>query len=307
MSRSVAFALVVALSFGVVAVQAETATAAATGDYTHEIEQWRAKRTANLTSPTGWLSLIGLEWLQEGANRVGSASDNDIVLKAGPAHLGVVTLGKDGALHIALDDKAGATIDGKSVREATLIDDMHAGEATPTTVAFGNANFYVIERDGRKALRVKDSDAETRKDFLGIDYFPIDPSWRVVADWVPFDPPHKLEIGSVIGTIDKVDVPGKAVFQRNGHTFELLPYQEEPGGELFFVLADRTSGKETYGAARFLYAALPKDGKVVLDFNKAYNPPCAFTPFATCPLAPPENRLDVAVTAGEKKYRGGHH
>jgi len=288
-------------------VQAETATAAATGDYTHEIEQWRAKRTANLTSPTGWLSLIGLEWLQEGANRVGSASDNDIVLKAGPAHLGVVTLGKDGALHIALDDKAGATIDGKSVREATLIDDMHAGEATPTTVAFGSANFYVIERDGRKALRVKDSDAETRKDFLGIDYFPIDPSWRVVADWVPFDPPHKLEIGSVIGTIDKVDVPGKAVFQRNGHTFELLPYQEEPGGELFFVLADRTSGKETYGAARFLYAALPKDGKVVLDFNKAYNPPCAFTPFATCPLAPPENRLDVAVTAGEKKYRGGHH
>jgi len=288
-------------------VQAETATAAATGDYTHEIEQWRAKRTANLTSPTGWLSLIGLEWLQEGANRVGSASDNDILLKAGPAHLGVVTLGKDGALHIALDDKAGATIDGKSVRAATLIDDMHAGEATPTTVAFGNANFYVIERDGRKALRVKDSDAETRKDFLGIDYFPIDPSWRVVADWVPFDPPHKLEIGSVIGTIDKVDVPGKAVFQRNGHTFELLPYQEEPGGELFFVLADRTSGKETYGAARFLYAALPKDGKVVLDFNKAYNPPCAFTPFATCPLAPPENRLDVAVTAGEKKYRGGHH
>jgi len=307
MSRSAIFALVTALSLGVVAVQAETATAAATGDYTHEIEQWRAKRTANLTSPTGWLSLIGLEWLQEGANRVGSASDNDIVLKAGPAHLGVVTLGKDGALHIALDDKAGATIDGKSVREATLIDDMHAGEATPTTVAFGSANFYVIERDGRKALRVKDSDAETRKDFLGIDYFPIDPSWRVVADWVPFDPPHKLEIGSVIGTIDKVDVPGKAVFQRNGHTFELLPYQEEPGGELFFVLADRTSGKETYGAARFLYAALPKDGKVVLDFNKAYNPPCAFTPFATCPLAPPENRLDVAVTAGEKKYRGGHH
>jgi len=307
MSRSAAFAFVVALSLGVVTVQAETATAAATGDYQHEIEQWRAKRTANLTSPTGWLSLIGLEWLQEGANRIGSASDNDIVLKAGPAHLGVVTLGKDGATHIALDEKAGATVDGKSVREATLVDDMHAGEATPTTVAFGTANFYVIERDGRKALRVKDSAAQTRKDFLGIDYFAIDPSWRVVADWVPFDPPHQLEIGSVIGTIDKVDVPGKAVFHRDGHTFELLPYQEEPGGELFFVLADRTSGKETYGAARFLYAALPKDGKVVLDFNKAYNPPCAFTPFATCPLAPPENRLDVAVTAGEKKYRGEHH
>ncbi|WP_090450261.1 DUF1684 domain-containing protein [Dyella sp. OK004] len=300
-------ALVVALSLGVVAVQAETSHASAPGHYSQEIQQWRDKRTANLTAPSGWLSLIGLEWLNEGDNRVGSAADNDIVLKAGPAHLGVVQLGKDGAVHIKLAADSGATVDGKPLPEATLIDDQHAGQATPTTVAFGTANFYVIDRDGRKGLRVKDSAAETRANFLGIDYFPIDPSWRVVADWVPFDPPQKLEIGSVIGTIDKVDVPGKAVFKRDGHTFELLPYQEEPGGELFFVLADRTSGKETYGAARFLYAALPKDGKVVLDFNKAYNPPCAFTAFATCPLAPPENRLDVAITAGEKKYRGEHH
>ena len=306
MSRRAAVALVAALSLGVVTVHAETAHAAASADYQQEMAQWRAKRTANLTAPTGWLSLIGLEWLHEGDNRVGSAADNDVVLKAGPAHLGTVHVGKDGVMRIALDERSGATVDGKNVREATLVDDMHAGEGAPTTVAFGTASFYVIERDGRKALRVKDSEAETRKHFLGIDYFAVDPSWRVVADWVPFDPPHKLEIGSVIGTIDKVDVPGKAVFHRDGHTFELLPYQEEPGGELFFVLADRTSGKETYGAARFLYAALPKDGKVVLDFNKAYNPPCAFTPFATCPLAPPENRLDVAVTAGEKKYRGGH-
>jgi len=169
----------------------------------------------------------------------------------------------------------------------------------------------VIDRDGRKALRVKDAAAPTRTHFLGIDAYPIDPSWRIEADWVPFDPPQKLQIGSVIGTIEAVDVPGKAVFQRDGHRFELLPYQEEPGGELFFVIADRTSGKETYGAARFFYAALPtrgleQPGKVVLDFNKAYNPPCAFTAFATCPLAPAENRLDLAVTAGEKKYRGGH-
>jgi uncharacterized protein (DUF1684 family) len=146
----------------------------------------------------------------------------------------------------------------------------------------------------------------TREHFLGIDYFPIDPSWHIVADWVPFNPPHDLQMGSVIGTIDTVKVPGKAVFQRDGHTYELLPYQEEPGGDLFFVLADRTSGHETYGAARFLYAALPVNGKVVLDFNQAYNPPCAFTSFATCPLAPPENRLDLRITAGEKKYRGGH-
>ena len=307
MSRVAAFLL--ALISGVATVSA----AETPSTYAHEIEQWRAARVARLTAPDGWLSLIGLEWLHEGANHVGSAADNDIVLKAGPAHLGTVTLAADGAASIALAKDSGATVDGKSVAEAVLVDDMHAtAGAAPTTVRFGNASFYVIERDGRKALRVKDADAEARRDFAGIDYFPVDPSWRIEADWVPFVPAHDLEIGTAIGTIDKVSVPGKAVFRRDGHTFELLPYQEEPGGELFFVLADRTSGKETYGAARFLYAALPtggtdKLGKVVLDFNKAYNPPCAFTPFATCPLAPPENRLDIAVTAGEKKYRGGHH
>jgi uncharacterized protein len=296
------------LSTGVALVHAETPNPVATPDaYQQSIEQWRAQRVAKLTAPDGWLSLIGLEWLQDGANKVGSAPDNDVVLQAGPAHLGVVTLDKAGQVHITLADGSGATVDGKPVHEATLVDDMHVtGNASPTTVAFGTASFYVIDREGRKALRVKDATATTRQHFLGIDYFPIDPSWRIVADWVPFDPPHDLQMGSVIGTIDTVKVPGKAVFTRDGHTYELLPYQEEPGGELFFVLADRTSGHETYGAARFLYAALPVNGKVVLDFNEAYNPPCAFTSFATCPLAPPENRLDLRITAGEKKYRGGH-
>ena len=295
-----------AITLGAVAVHA-----ADTHPYTRQIEQWRADRVARLTAPDGWLSLIGLEWLHEGANRIGSAADNDIVLKAGPAHLGTLTLASDGGMRIALDRAAGATVDGKNVAEATLVDDMHAGAGGPSTVRFGSASFYVIDREGRRALRVKDPGAPTRAHFAGIDYFPIDPSWRIEADWVPFKPAHKLEIGSVIGTIEAVDVPGKAVFQRDGHSFELLPYQEEPGGELFFVIADRTSGKQTYGAARFFYAALPagglaQPGKVVLDFNQAYNPPCAFTPFATCPLAPPENRLDLAVTAGEKKYAGGH-
>jgi len=311
MLRSVVLALV--LSSGVVAVHAESHATPSTADYEQQVQQWRKGRVERLTAPSGWLSLIGLDWLKEGANRIGSGDDNDLVLKAGPAHLGTLTLAKDGALHLALAEGSDATVDGKPASEATLIDDMHAtGDTPPTTVAFGTASFYVIDRDGRKALRIKDSAAATRKDFLGIDYFPIDPSWHVVADWVPFEPKQTLEIGSVIGTIDKVDVPGKAVFQRDGHSFELLPYQEEPDGDLFFVIADRTSGKETYGAARFLYAKLPEHGlaqagKVILDFNEAYNPPCAFTPFATCPLAPPENRLDLRITAGERKYRGSQH
>src|SRR5471030_2356085 len=195
--------VVLTLLFGAVAVHAESPTASsATPDaYQQQIEKWRAGRVERLTAPNGWLSLIGLDWLKEGDNRVGAAADNDIVLRAGPAHLGTVTLGKDGAMHIKLSRDSGATIDGKAIAESTLIDDAHAtGDAVPTTVSFGPANFYVIDRDGRKALRVKDSDAATRKGFLGIDYFPIDPSWHIVATWVPFNPAHKLEIDSVIGT-----------------------------------------------------------------------------------------------------------
>jgi hypothetical protein len=304
MFRRAVFAI--AMSLGAASVQA-----AVPADYPQQINDWRAHRLQRLEAPDGWLSLIGLEWLKQGPNQVGSAAGNDVVLKAGPAHLGTVTVGKDGSARIVLAADSGATVDGKRVREAELVDDAHA-KGEPTTVRFGTASFYVIERDGRKALRVKDSEAATRTHFLGLDYFPVDPSWRVEADWVPFVPAHKLKIGNVLGGIDEVDVPGKAVFEHGGQHFELLPYQEEPGGELFFVLADQTSGKETYGAARFLYAALPAGGldhagKLVLDFNQAYNPPCAFTPYATCPLAPPENRLATRVTAGELKYRGSHH
>ncbi|HEV2681658.1 MAG TPA: DUF1684 domain-containing protein, partial [Rhodanobacter sp.] len=278
-----------------------------TDSYKQSIEQWHAGRVERLTAPSGWLSLIGLEWLKDGANRIGSAVDNDIVLKAGPAHLGVASLAKNGEVHLVLASDSGALIDGKPAHEATLIDDVKAGDATPTTVSFGTASFFVIDRDGRKGLRVKDSDAPSRKHFLGIDSFPIDPSWRIEATWVPATPGETLEMGSVIGTIDKYPVPGKLEFTRDGKHFEILPVIEEPGDKQYFIVfADRTSGKETYGAARFLYIDPPKDGKVVLDFNKAYNPPCAFTAFATCPLAPPENRLDMRVTAGEKKYRGEH-
>jgi uncharacterized protein (DUF1684 family) len=285
-----------------------TVHATDTDNYKQSIEQWHAGRVERLTAPTGWLSLIGLEWLKDGANRIGSAADNDIVLKAGPAHLGVANMTSSGDVHLVLASDSGALIDGKPVHEATLIDDLKAGDATPTTVSFGTASFYVINRDGRMGLRVKDSDAPSRKHFLGIDSFPIDPSWQIEATWVPAAPGETLEMGSVIGTIDKYPVPGKLEFTRDGKHFEILPVIEEPGdAQYFIVFADRTSGKETYGAARFLYIDPPKDGKVVLDFNKAYNPPCAFTAFATCPLAPPENRLDLRVTAGEKNYRGSHH
>ncbi|ANB18681.1 DUF1684 domain-containing protein [Dokdonella koreensis] len=277
---------------------------AAPSDYTQQIQAWQAKRLERLQAPEGWLSLIGLDWLQAGRNTIGSADGNDIVLKAGPAKLGVAVL-DGGGVTLELDPAAEATIDGQRVSKAALRDDA---QAEPSVVRFGTASFIVIKRGDRYALRVRDSEAPTRTHFLGLDRYPIDPSWRIEAQWVAFDPPRTLDIPNIIGTVDAMTVPGKAVFEREGRSYELLPVIESPDAtQLFFILADRTSGKETYGAARFLYADVAKDGVVVLDFNKAYNPPCAFTPYATCPLAPPENRLGVAVTAGEKKYRGSDH
>jgi len=269
--------------------------------YAREIERWQKARIARLTAPDGWLSLVALDWLQPGQNRLGSAADNDIVLAKAPAHLGTITWAEDGTLSVSLDDDSGATIDGEKKTDAVLLDDSHA---TPTTIAFGSVNFIAIDRSGRKGLRVRDGEAETRAHFAGIERFPVDPGWRVIADWKPLDPPFQLATGTVIGTIENYPAPGKAVFEREGQRFELYPVIEVPGDtQLFLIFADATSGKETYGAARFLYADMPRDGKIVLDFNKAYNPPCAFTPYATCPLAPPENRLALRVAAGELKYR----
>ena len=293
--------------FAATAILGVTAVHANNTDHRHDVEQWRADRVARLTAPSGWLSLIGLAWLQPGENRIGSAADNDIVVSAMPAHLGVVTLRADGSVHLVLAADSGASVDGKPLREATLVDDVQAGEGAPTLVSMGTVSFLVIDREGRKGLRIKDSEAPTRRDFAGIDYFPIDPAWRIEADWVPATAGQTLEMGTVIGTTEKYPVPGTARFSRDGKTLEILPVIEVPGDAQYFVVfADRTSGRETYGAARFLYIDPPKNGKVTLDFNKAYNPPCAFTAFATCPLAPPENRLDLRVTAGEKNYRGGH-
>lgn len=270
-----------------------------------EVEAWRAGRLARLTAPDGWLSLVGLHWLHAGANTIGSDPGSDIVIEGVPPRLGRIDL-VAGQARLQLDPAAtGARIEGSGGRAAILLDDSHE---KPTIVVSGTTRFYLIERNGRHGLRVKDSAAKARREFVGIDAFPFDPGWRVEAKWVAFDPPRTLEVPNVLGQMDHFPVPGKAVFERDGRTFELLPVIEEPGAtELFLIFADRTSGKETYGAGRFLYAPMPRDGRLVLDFNKAYNPPCAFTPYATCPLAPPENRLDVRASAGEKKYRVGDH
>jgi uncharacterized protein len=288
------------LSYIVIFLQILSGPLAAADGYTAEVEKWRSQRLARLTAPDGWLTLIGLYWLKPGDNSLGSAADNDIVLSTAPAKLGTVTWMPDGKVSVKLQPDSSALIDGKAEVASVLTDDS---DGKPSVISFGTSSVYLISRADRKGLRVKDSAAAARTGFLGLDYFPIDPAWRIEANWVPFDPPREIRITSIVGTTEKEKSPGKAVFDREGKTFELIPVQESPDS-LFFIFSDGTSGKETYGAARFLYSDLPKDGKVVLDFNRAVNPPCAFTPFATCPLPPKENRLTVRVTAGEKNYRG---
>lgn len=277
-------------------------------DYRQDLERWKAQRVERLTAPDSWLSLIGLHWLQPGDNSVGTAEDCTVRLTAGPAYLGNVHLAADGRVTFVAAPGSLAASDGVPVAGSrTGAVELAYRSGKPSVVTARNVSFVVIQRGDKVGLRVRDSESDRRRNFAGIDYFPADPAWRIEADWVPFEPAREIPITNVLGQTTPSRSPGKAVFTREGRTFELLPIADGADGSLFFIISDATSGDETYGAARFLYAAAPQNGKVLLDFNRAQNPPCAFTPFATCPLPPKENRLPIRVEAGEKNYRGEAH
>jgi uncharacterized protein (DUF1684 family) len=263
------------------------APAALAMSYTDEILAWRAARESSLKADGGWLTLAGLFWLKEGANSFGTASGNDIVLPDGPERAGTfhlhgekvtVALGSSAARELRPDNEAAGDI--IRIKELTL---------------------YPIKRGDRYGIRLKDKNSSFRREFTGLHWFPVKEAARVTAKFVAA--PGKVTIPNILGQKDEEDSPGYAVFQWEGRELRLQPVLED--GRLFFIFRDMTSGKETYGAGRFLYADAPKDGTVVLDFNKAYTPPCAFTPYATCPLPPPQNRMAVRMEAGELKY-GSH-
>jgi uncharacterized protein len=269
-------------------------------EHRQEIERWRARRLERLRSPEGWLTLVGLFWLEPGKNAVGSDPGNRVVLPAGKAAPFLGTLDRSGdAVTFHGAPGAGVTSSGAPVATLALRSDK---DGDPTPLSVGTLTFYVISRGDRLGVRVKDSDSEARLGFHGLDYFPIDPSWRVEARFEPYDPPKKVAVPNILGSVDQEDCPGALVFQRDGKTYRLDPVLERGETDFFVIFGDRTNGTDTYGAGRFLYASPPVGGRTVLDFNKAYNPPCVFTPFATCPLPPAENRLPTRVEAGEKAY-----
>ncbi len=270
-------------------------------DYAASIEQWRARRLQRLTADDGWLTVAGLFWLKDGDNRVGTGPGNDIVLPPGSAPESVGRFSfRDGRATFSADPAARVTSAGQPVTTLALKDDS-AG--APDQLSVNRLTLFVIKRGARHAVRLRDRNRPERGQFAGLTYFPIDPKYRVIAEWVPYDPPKTIPIPNVLGGTENLPCPGYASFTLEGREMRIEPVIEQPGDdELFVIFRDATSGVETYGAGRFLYAPMPEGGKIVLDFNKAYNPPCAFTPYATCPLPPPQNRLPVRIEAGEKAY-----
>ncbi|MEJ0037506.1 MAG: DUF1684 domain-containing protein [Gammaproteobacteria bacterium] len=269
------------------------------------VEQWKARRLASLTSETGWLTLTGLYWLEAGQNTFGRAKSNTLVLdnpslaeRAGS----FVVEGRK--VRFVARKGANVTHDGKPVSAIELASDL---TSDPTMLKSGSLTFYLIERVGKLGVRVRDSANPHRKNFTSLEYFPVDDSWVVDARFEPYNPRKKVPIINILGMQEDMDAPGALVFTHEGREYRLDALLEDPADKEFFIMfADGTSGKETYGAGRFMYVSLPsKDAVVRLNFNKAYNPPCAFNTFATCPLPPPQNKLmSVRVEAGEKTYAG---
>jgi len=270
--------------------------------YEASIARWRAGREAALKADDGWLAVAGLFWLKEGDNTAGAAAGNDVALPAEagvPAKLGVFSL-KNGVVTFHVAAGADVRMNGKQALDGVL---RTANEDKPDTVETGDLTMFAIQRGARYAIRMRDKNSEMRRNFTGLRWYPVKERYRVTAEFHAYPETKTILVPNILGEKVPSPSPGYAEFDLNGEHLRLQPVQE--GTQLFFVFRDKTAGRTTYGSGRFLYSDLAKDGKVTLDFNKAYNPPCAFTPFATCPLPIPENRLPVAIEAGELSY-GSH-
>jgi hypothetical protein len=248
---------------------------------------------------------VGLYWLKPGENRFGSDPGNPVILPEGKAPGVAGTLNLDGeVVTLRVEPGLAITADGQEVRTGMVV--FSEAEKKYVPLQLGSLTFFVIKRGDRFGVRIKDRESATLAAFKGLDNYPIQPQWRVVARFEPYKE-KKIPIANIVGQVQDTPSPGTVVFERGGKTYRLDAIEGSPEGGLFLIFGDTTNGKQTYGAGRYLDTDPPQDGKVVVDFNTAYNPPCAFTAFATCPLPPPQNKLPVAIEAGEKKFAGGPH
>jgi len=268
---------------------------------------WRTQRAREISAPDGWLTLIGLEWLKPGVNKIGTAADCTVKLPThAPPYLGLLTV--SGKIVQLLSPAGGfpegTTVDGAPAREGPIT----VSDTKPSIIAWHGISMAVLDRGGRYALRIKDSDSPARAAHQPLHWYDPDPRYRIAARWVPFDQPMIEKIPTVIGANLDMPSPGYVTFTLDGKPYRLQPVLE--AGErdkLFFILRDSTSETTTYGGGRFLHTGLPdhgldRPGQLVLDFNQLYNPPCAYTSYATCPLPPEHNRLPIPLPAGEQRY-----
>jgi len=272
-----------------------------------EILQWRKARVGRLQAPDGWLSLVGLCWLEEGENNMGADPVSDVPLKAPgiPSKAAIIKL-KNGVITLIPEPGSKISVNGKPVEAPTQLK-SDADPGGQDIVKVGRIMTYVIKRGPQFAMRIKDPLAPTRIHFKGIEYFPVDPKFRTHATLESYPEPREVVISTAVGIDQHLLCPGLLHFTLKGQKLTLQPWIDTAGQkDLFIVFRDTTSGKESYGAGRFLSAQLAEDGTTTLDFNRAFSPPCAFTAYATCPLAPPENELPIAVRAGERLvHKGG--
>lgn len=288
------FSIFLAIAFGFVTL------ARAQSDYVKTIEQWRKDEERDLKKEDGWLTLAGLFWLKDGVNTVGVGPDFDVRLTGNykGGKFGEITF-KDGAATLKVENGVEAKNEDKDITTIQLASDA---EGKPTKIRTGTQTFYVIKREDRYGVRLKDSNSKARLNFKGSNWFPVDETYKVKATFEPLPETKEIMIPNVMGGFFKMKSPGILKFILKGKECTLQPVEDEDQGTLFIIFRDGSNETETYKAGRFLHAEKAINGETVVDFNKAENPPCAFTPFATCPLPPPQNNLEVEVKAGEKRY-----
>jgi len=267
-------------------------------DLTAETEAWRAEREARLAADDGWLTVAGLFFLTEGDNTFGASPLNDIVLRTGPDSAGVFTL-RRGEITVRATAGETLTIDGRDTATARLW--PYEGGSRPT-IAIGPLSLFGHYSGDRLAIRMRDRDSEIRRGFTGLRWFPVAEDFRVRGRYIPHAEPRTVELPNILGDVETFRTSGSVAFAVGGAEHRMTAF--DAGGRLWFIFRDLTSGSETYPAARFLYADVPdEDGYTTVDFNRAYNPPCAINLYTTCPLPPRENRLPVRIEAGELDYK----
>lgn len=306
LKRSVILFLVVCYSILSCSGNSSQPRQRANPEYLAQIQSWQQKRVASLKSPTGWLNLAGLFWLSEGENTAGADPSHAIIFPQdkAPAFAGTFIL-RDSLVTFAARPGSGVKHNDSTIAAMVMRDDV---EGEPTRLTLGTLGWVIIKRGKKYGVRLRDYAHPALQQFAGIETYPVDSTWRIAAKFERYDPPKIIAIPTILNTIDEEPSPGALVFQSANQTYRLDVTGKMTDKELFVIFADQTNGQETYGAGRFVYVTTPDNSdRTMIDFNKAYNPPCAFTPYATCPLPPAQKKLALRVTAGEKNYAHGAH